>query len=133
MKAPIARQGMLSAMLDRARAQEVRAYYASLPPAARRRLREIRSAILSVAPEADETISYRIPAFRLDGRILLYCAAWKEHASLYPLTAGMKQACERDLARFETSTGTIRFPHAGALPVAVIKRLVRARVRELGE
>ena len=122
---------MLSAMPDRSRAQDVRAYYAALAAPARKRLREIRSTILSVAPAAEETISYRIPAFKLEGRILLYCAAWKEHTSLYPLTAGMKQACGRDLARFETSKGTIRFPNAGPLPVAVIKRLVRARLGEL--
>jgi len=123
---------MLSTMADRSRAQDVRAYYASLAGPARQRLRELRRLILSVAPDAEETISYRIPAFKLDGRILLYCAAWKDHTSLYPLTAGMKQACERDLARFETSKGTIRFPNESPLPVAVIKRLVKARVRELG-
>jgi uncharacterized protein YdhG (YjbR/CyaY superfamily) len=122
---------MLSAMVNRSRAEEVRAYYASLPPQARRRLREIRGIILSLAPSAEETLSYRIPAFKLGGRILLYCAAWKEHSSVYPLTAGMKEACERDLMRFEVSRGTIRFPNASPLPVAAIKRLVRARVREL--
>ena len=122
---------MLSAMADRSRAADVRAYYASLPVPARRRLREIRRLILSVAPGAAETISYRIPAFKLDGKILVYCAAWKEHASIYPLTAGMKQACARDLARFETSKGTVRFPNASPLPAAVITRLVKARVREL--
>jgi len=122
---------MLSLMPGRSRAQDVRDYYASLPAPVRRRLRELRSVILSVAPDADETISYRIPAFKRGGRILVYCAGWKEHTSLYPLTAGMKQACAADLERFETSKGTIRFPNERPLPVAVVKRLVKARLREL--
>ncbi len=112
-------------------AQDVRDYYASLPAPVRRRVRELRGIILSAAPDAEETISYRIPAFKRGGRILVYCAGWKEHTSLYPLTAGMKQAGAADLERFETSKGTIRFPNERPLPVAVIKRLVKARVREL--
>jgi uncharacterized protein YdhG (YjbR/CyaY superfamily) len=122
---------MLSPMADRSPAQHVRDYYASLQISVRRRLRELRGIILSVAPDAEETISYRIPAFKQGGRILVYCAGWQEHTSLYPLTAGMRQACATDLARFETSKGTIRFPNERPLPVAVIRRLVKARLREL--
>jgi uncharacterized protein YdhG (YjbR/CyaY superfamily) len=110
---------------------DVRAYYAALPVATRRRVRELRDVILTVAPDATETISYRIPTFTLDGRVLVYCAGWKEHTSLYPLTAGMRQACARDLARFATSKGTVKFPADARLPVAVIKRLVKARVAEI--
>src|SRR3954470_11452713 len=115
---------MLSAMPTRPRQDDVRAYYAALPLATRRRVRELRDVILAVAPDAAESISYRIPAFKLDGRILVYCAGWQEHTSLYPLTAGMKQACARDLTKFATSKGTVRFPSDKPLPVAVIKRLV---------
>jgi len=118
-------------MAGQSPAQDVRDYYASLPAPVRRRVRELRGIILSAAPDAEETISYRIPAFKHNGRILVYCAGWKEHTSLYPLTAGMKQACAADLARFDTSKGTIRFPSERPLPVAVIKRLVKARLREL--
>lgn len=124
---------MLSAMPKTARQDAVRTYYASLPVSTRRRVRELRDVIVGVAPDAEETISYRIPAFKLDGRILIYCAGWKEHTSLYPLTAGMKAACARDLERFETSKGTVKFPADKPLPVAVIKRLVKARVAELRE
>ena len=121
---------MLSPMAKGAQ-DDVRAYYAGLPPTTRRRVRELRDVIVSVAPDAVETISYRIPAFRLDGRVLVYCAGWKEHTSLYPLTRGMRAACARDLEKFETSKGTIRFPAEKPLPVAVIKRLVKARVGEI--
>lgn len=111
--------------------QDVRAYYASLPVPARRRLRELRDIVLSVAPDAAEGVSYRIPVFRLDKRVLVYCAAWKAHTSLYPVTAGMKQAGARDLSRFQASKGTVRFPNDERLPVRLIKRLVRARVQEI--
>ena len=117
--------------VDRSRLQKLRDYYASLPAPSRRRLRELRSVILAAAPDAAESFSYGIPAFRLDGKVLVYCAAWKEHTSLYPLTAGMREACEKDMARFETSKGTVRFPDDKPLPGAVVKRLVKARVREL--
>jgi len=113
------------------RQDDVRAYYAALPVATRRRVRELREVVLAVAPDAEETISYRIPAFKLDGRVLVYCAGWKEHTSLYPLTPGMRAACDRDLAKFETSKGTIKFPADKPLPHAVIKRLVKARVGEI--
>jgi uncharacterized protein YdhG (YjbR/CyaY superfamily) len=122
---------MLSLMAKSSDQENVRAYYASLPVTTRRRVRELRDILLAVAPGAEETISYRIPAFKLDGRLLLYCAGWKEHTSLYPLTAGMRQACARDLERFETSKGTVRFPADKPLPAAVIRRLVKARLGEL--
>ena len=110
---------------------KLRTYYAALPASSRRRLRELRDVILSAAPDAEDMFSYRIPGFRCNGRVLVYFAAWKEHTSVYPLTAGMREACARDLARFETSKGTVRFPDARPLPTAVIKRLVKARLREL--
>jgi uncharacterized protein YdhG (YjbR/CyaY superfamily) len=122
---------MLPNMTDAAHRQKVRAYYASLPAPARRRLRELRDIVVSVAPDAEEGISYRILVFRLGGRVLVYCAAWKTHTSLYPVTAGMKKACARELPRFQASKGTVRFPDDERLPVGMIKRLVKARVKEM--
>lgn len=104
-------------------------YLAGVPEPARSTLSKLRAAIQSaVPPEATETISYRIPAFEHKG-VLVWFAAFSEHCSLFP-TASVIDAFKNELKGFRTSKGTIHFPVDKPLPVALIKKLVEARVAQ---
>lgn len=109
----------------------VREYLAALPPNARKRMKQMREIIRAVAPVATESFSYRMPGFRLDGRVLVYYASFTRHTSLFPMTAAIRRAHADALKGYKTSTGTVQFPLDTPLPVTLVRRLVKARIAEM--
>jgi len=105
-------------------------YIASQPESVQVALRSVRSALQKALPAAAEVISYKIPAYRLSSGIVLYFAGWKEHYSLYPASPGVVEAFKEDLAPYEVSKGTIRFPLSQPVPVRLIEQIAKFREKE---
>ena len=107
------------------------AYIARFPRAVQAALKRVRSSIRRAAPAAEEVISYQIPAFKLHGKPVLFFAAWKEHLSIYPSNARLVAAFKDELAKYERSKGTIRFPLSDPVPAKLIERIARFRAKEI--
>jgi uncharacterized protein YdhG (YjbR/CyaY superfamily) len=106
-------------------------YLARLPPDVRRPLTIVRRSIAKALPGAEESISYGIPTFKRDGRIVIYFAGWKEHFSLYPTTAKLTAAFTKELARYDMSgKGTVRFSLSEPVPEKLIAALAKFRDEE---
>ena len=110
---------------------QVAEYLAACPPKARTALKQVRAAIRAVAPKAEDAFSYRIPAFRLDGRVLVWYAAFTNHYSMFPIGPPLLRSLGKLAEGYETSKGTIRFPLDEKVPVTLVKKIVKARVAHL--
>jgi uncharacterized protein YdhG (YjbR/CyaY superfamily) len=105
-------------------------YLASVNTHHRDALQKVRQTIHVVAPNAEECISYGIPAFRLNGRSLVFFGAWANHCALYPGSSATLKKFRNELRNFQTSKGTLRFPPDKPVPVALVKKLLKARIAE---
>ena len=109
----------------------VAAYIARFPRPTQAVLRKVRDAMRKALPGATEVISYSIPAYRVNGRVAIYFAGWKEHYSIYPATAPLVAAFKDRLAPYEVNNkGTIRFPLTAPVPVKLIADLAKFRAAQ---
>ncbi|PYP18644.1 MAG: hypothetical protein DMD52_01555 [Gemmatimonadetes bacterium] len=106
----------------------VAAYLRAVPPAPRAALQQLRKTIKAAAPQATEVISYGMPCFKHHGTLLCF-AAFKDHLSLFMSTYFTK-TLKKELASYHTAKGTIRFTAAKPLPAALVRKLVKARIRQ---
>lgn len=108
----------------------VEAYLARVPEPHRTTLEKVRAMIRAAAPaEAEECISYGMPAFRYQGALVGY-GAFKKHCSFFPMSAAMLDEFADEVAPYRTAKGTLRFAPDKPLPAALVKKMVKARVRQ---
>lgn len=111
-------------------AKSIDHYLADKPEEIRILLEKLRHSILLTAPGAVEVISYGMPAFKLDGRLLVGFAAFKNHCSFFPWDGHTVDDFKEELKNYHTSKGTIQFTLEKPLPLTLIKKIVKARIRE---
>jgi len=109
---------------------EIDAYLAGLEEPKRSTLQELRHTILEVIPEAEEGISYQVPAFRLHGKVVAGFAAFKNHLSYLPHSGSVFPQLQQEVASYRTSTGALQFPIDQPLPKPLVEKLVRVRIAQ---
>jgi uncharacterized protein YdhG (YjbR/CyaY superfamily) len=102
-------------------------YLDALSPQMRAALARLRRDIRAAAPGVEECISYQLPALRLDGKVLVWFGAAAKHCSFFPGSTAVERYA-KELAKYDTSKGTIRFPAEKPLPATLVRKLVKARI-----
>ena len=109
----------------------VEEYLVAVPEKHRAALERLRKAIRATLPDATEGIAWQMPAFRAHGRWLVGYAAFKDHCSLFPMSAAVIEDFAADLAGYTTTKGSIHFTGDQPLPAALVKKIIKARVQEV--
>jgi uncharacterized protein YdhG (YjbR/CyaY superfamily) len=112
--------------------QEIDSYLATLDEPKRSTLEALRESILELLPQAEQCISYGVPAFKVNGKAVAGFAAFKDHLSYVPHSGSVLATLQEDTAPYETSKGSLKFAVDKPLPKRLVKKLVSARMRELG-
>ena len=113
-------------------AKQIDDYIAALPADQAAALTHLRSVVAGAAPDAVEAISYKIPAFKLGGRVLVYYAAFKDHLSLFPASGSVMDKLGADLRTHFSGKGTLQFSAEHPLPDDLVRRIVEIRREEIG-
>jgi uncharacterized protein YdhG (YjbR/CyaY superfamily) len=108
-------------------------YLAAQPAPARAALQRLRATILKALPNASESISYQIPAYKIDGAMVIYFAGFRDHYSIYPATAGVVSTFGKELGGALHGKATIRFRYSDALPARLVTRIAKLRAAEAAE
>ena len=111
---------------------DVDAYLSSVEEPKRSTLEALRSSILRVVPDAEQCISYGMPAFKVHGKTVAGFAAFKSHLSYLPHSGSVLGKLSVELASYQATKGSLHFPVDQPLPDALVRRLVETRIRELG-
>lgn len=115
-----------------AKPENIEEYIKSFPEEIQKKLQEMKAIIKENAPEAEETISYAIPTFKLNGKALVHFAGFKNHIGFYALPTG-HEAFKKEFSVYKTGKGSVQFPLDKELPAELITRVVRFRIQELAE
>jgi uncharacterized protein YdhG (YjbR/CyaY superfamily) len=110
--------------------KEVDDYLSSLPEPKRATLEQLRETILAVMPDAEQGLSYGMPAFRVEGKVIAGFAAFKNHLTYVPHSGSVFPELQQDLASYKTSTGALRFPVDEPLPPDLVKKLIAVRKKQ---
>jgi uncharacterized protein YdhG (YjbR/CyaY superfamily) len=109
---------------------EIDAYLAALEEPKRSTLQQLRQTILQVVPEAEQGISYQVPAFRVEGKVIAGFAAFKNHLSYLPHSGSVFPVLRDELASYKTSTGALQFPIDTSLPKPLVEQLIGVRLAQ---
>jgi len=109
-------------------ATDVDSYISEYPPTVQKMLKQLRAAIRKAAPKAEESISYMMPAYKLQGP-LVYFGAYDKHIGFYPTGTGVA-AFQKEIASYKSSKGAIQFPLDQPLPIALVEKIVKYRVKQ---
>ena len=115
----------------RTAAKDIDSYLAGVPDDARAALEKLRKAIRAAAPDAEEGIGYQLPAFKYQGKPLVYFAAFTNHCSFFPASGAVIDAHKDELKPYKTAKGTIQFPPDKPLPATLVRKMVKARIAEI--
>ncbi len=116
--------------MARALPSNVKKHYMSAPSPHRETMLEMRNRILEIIPDAEEVVSYGMPAFKLDGRVLAGLLANKKHVGYYPFSGSILHLFSEELAKFSTTKSAIHVPIDKPLAKGLIKKLIRARIQQ---
>jgi uncharacterized protein YdhG (YjbR/CyaY superfamily) len=114
---------------NKARFNSIDEYIATFPKDVQKILKQVRATIKAAAPDAEETISYQMPTFTLNGKYLIYFAGWKNHISIYPIPSG-SEAFNKEVSKYVEGKGTLKFPIDKPLPLKLITKIVKLKVAE---